>query len=245
MLNLITPNWPAPDNISAFTTTRLDGYSQPPYDSFNLAMHVGDDTATVARNRMLLKEQLQLANEPKWLNQIHGIQVIQADTAQINATADASFTRQPQIACAILTGDCLPLLICDRAGSIVAAVHAGWKGLAAGIIEATLTALSVPTKDLLVWLGPAIGPEAFEVGEEVYQQFIAFDPQALFAFKRNANNRWLADLYTLAKQRLNAQGVTQIFGGNLCTYTDEQRFYSYRKKNPTGRMASLIWLNNP
>lgn len=243
MLNLITPDWPAPKNIKAFTTTRIGGYSQAPYDSFNLAIDIGDDhPENIIRNRALLKEHLRLPGEPVWIKQIHGINVIQADSPATDFIADASFTYQPNVVCAITTADCLPLLVTDQTGSCVAAIHAGWHGLAAGVIEATLKKLDVPRNQLLIWLGPAIGPEAFEVGEEVYQQFVDHDMQAKQAFKRNSNGRWLANIYLLAKQRFLAQGVTQIFGGEFCTYTDKKHFYSYRRDQQTGRMASLIWL---
>ncbi len=242
MLNLITPDWPAPANIKAFTTTRAGGYSQAPFDSFNLAKGIGEDEAIVARNRLLLKEQLQLPSEPRWLQQVHGIQAIQADLHSMNTPADASFTRKINTVCVVTTADCLPLLVCDRAGTCVAAIHAGWKGLSAGVIEATLKALAVSSDQLLVWLSPAIGPQVFEVGDEVYQQFVAHDAQASLAFKRKQNNRWLADIYLLAQQRLNTYGVTQISGGDFCTYSNPEQFYSYRRNNITGRMASLIWL---
>lgn len=242
MLNLITPDWPAPKNVKAFTTTRLGGVSQAPYDSFNLAIDISNDPENIIRNRALLKECLHLPAEPVWIKQVHGTQVIQADSPPTDRTADASFTHQSNIVCAITTADCLPLLVTNRSGSCAAAIHAGWRGLAAGVIEVTLKKLALSSNDLLIWLGPAIGPAAFEVGDEVYQQFIAHDSQAKQAFKRNENDRWLANIYLLAKQRLTEHGVTNIFGGDFCTYTDKNRFYSYRRDKQTGRMASLIWL---
>ena len=191
-----------------------------------------------------MAEQLQLPAEPIWLNQVHGIEAVQADTAQRSVTADAAYTRQPNTVCTILTADCLPLLICDKNATCVAAIHAGWKGLAAGVIEATLKNIGIPGENLLVWLGPAIGPNVFEVGDEVRKQFIAHDPAAKQAFKINENNRWLADIYLLAKQRLAHYHVNEIYGGDFCTYSDKEFFFSYRRDHQTGRMASLIWINN-
>jgi len=241
MLELITPIWPAPPQVKAYSTTRYGGYSKPPYDGLNLADHVGDEA--VAANRALLVQSLNLPSEPVWLKQVHGIHTVTASPAHTNCAADASIATQAEQVCVVLTADCLPVLFCDRAGSCVAAVHAGWRGLAGGILEATLQRLNVPAQDILVWLGPAIGPQAFEVGEEVRAAFMDFLPQAADAFIRSRNDHWLADLYLLARQRLGHQGVTAVFGGYFCTYMDIERFYSYRRDKVTGRMASLIWLN--
>jgi YfiH family protein len=240
MLKLITPIWPAPAQVRAYSTTRHGGYSKPPYHGLNLADHVGDEA--VAANRALLVQSLKLPSEPVWLKQVHGIHTVTATLEHKNGAADASIARQPGQVCVILTADCLPVLFCDRGGNCVAAVHAGWRGLAGGILEATLQRLNVPAQDILVWLGPAIGPQAFEVGEEVRAAFMDFLPQAGDAFIPTRDGHWLADLYLLARQRLAHQGVTAVFGGDFCTYTDIERFYSYRRDKVTGRMASLIWL---
>ena len=238
MLNLITPNWPAPSKVKAFTTTRQGGYSQAPYDSLNLGDHVDDDPKAVAANRAKLRKLLP--TEPVWLKQVHSTKIVTANTS---CTADAAMTTELNKVCVILTADCLPVLFCDRAGTSVAAVHAGWRGLAGGILEATLQRFNQKPENLLVWLGPAIGPQAFEVGAEVRQAFTDYLPQAIEAFKPSRTGHWLADLYLLARQRLAHHGVTQVFGGEFCTYSDAQRFYSYRRDKITGRMASLIWLS--
>ncbi|BAP55764.1 multi-copper polyphenol oxidoreductase, laccase [Thioploca ingrica] len=243
MLDVITPNWPAPPQVKAYITTRHGGVSHPPYDSFNLAEHVGDDAQAVANNRAILVQTLKLPTEPIWLNQVHGTQAIAAQPAQLNGIADATYTNQAGQICVVLTADCLPVLFCDRYGTTVAAAHAGWRGLAAGILEATLQHFQVPAQDILVWLGPAIGPRVFEVGDEVRTAFIQVLPSAQSAFTPSRPGHWLANLYQLAQQRLSQQGVTHIYGGDFCTYTDQERFYSYRRDKVTGRMASLIWLH--
>lgn len=242
MIEVIKPNWPAPAMIKAYTTTRIGGVSQNNFISFNLASHVEDDIDAVNSNRALLGKQLGLPNEPLWLTQVHGIEAVQAELYQNTVIADASYTQESNTVCAVLTADCLPVLICDRAGTCVAAIHAGWKGLAAGIIEATLKKLSVTTKDLLAWLGPAIGPNAFEVGEDVFNLFITHEQQAEQAFKSIDKHTWLANIYLLAKQRLMQLGVNSIYGGEFCTYTQAEKFFSYRRDHQTGRMASLIWI---
>lgn len=242
MLKVITPTWPAPPQVKAYTTTRYGGVSLPPYDSFNLAEHVGDDAPAVASNRAILATALNLPTEPIWLNQVHGTQATVAQPTQLNCTADAAYTDQVGPICVVLTADCLPVLFCDCYGTAIAAAHAGWRGLADGILEATLQHFQVPIQDILVWLGPAIGPQVFEVGEEVRTAFTNRLPAAAAAFTPSRQGRWLANLYQLAQQRLSQQGVTHIYGGDFCTYTDHQRFYSYRRDQVTGRMASLIWL---
>ncbi len=244
MLDVITPHWPAPPQVKAYTTTRHGGVSYPPYDSFNLAEHVGDDAQAVATNRTILAETLKLPTEPIWLTQVHSTQAIAAQSTYLNGTADATYTHQTGQICVVLTADCLPVLLCDRQGTTVAAVHAGWRGLAAGILETILQYFQVPAQDILVWLGPAIGPQAFEVGDEVRTAFIQALPLAQAAFTPSRQGHWLANLYQLAQQRLNQQGVTHIYGGDFCTYTDPARFYSYRRDKITGRMASLIWLQD-
>lgn len=244
-LAFIQPNWPAPKNICAIQTTRQGGFSQAPYDSFNLAMHVGDDAMTVAKNRQLLNPHLP--TEPVWVNQVHGITVLDAAKSSCLENADASFSRQKNVVCVTMTADCLPLLLCDNKGTVVAAAHAGWRGLCDGVIEATIKKMAVPPADILVWLGPAIGPESFEVGEDVRQAFLAHDTQAEKAFKKLNAEKWLCDLYALAKQRLNAIGIQQVYGAsineNFCTFQQQDQFFSFRRDKTTGRMASLIWLS--
>lgn len=247
MLNFIQPNWPASQNIKAYTTTREGGFSQGAFASFNLAAHVGDDLQAVAKNRVLLREQLKLPGEPVWLDQVHGIEVIaaeQVDLEQLPVTADASFTTQAKVVCVTQTADCLPLLLCDRAGTCVAAVHAGWKGLALGVIEATIKKLPVKSSELLAWMGPAIGPTAFKVGKDVFDEFVLRDSKAEQAFKVIGDNHWLGNMYKLAKQRLANCGVVAVYGGDFCTYTDAKQFYSYRRDQQTGRMSTLIWMDN-
>ena len=242
-LDFIIPNWPVPANVVALQTTRLGGVSGAPYASLNLGAHVNDDPIAVAKNRQLLSPYLP--NEPVWVNQVHGIEVIDAAQSACLQNADASFTTKPNVVCVTMTADCLPVLLCDKAGTVVAAVHAGWRGLCDGVIEAAVNKLPVEHSEILAWLGPAIGPNAFEVGSEVRAQFIAKDAQATSAFQTNGN-KWLGDIYQIARQRLNYLGVTQIYGGSVnedfCTYTDATRFYSFRRDDVTRRMASLIWL---
>lgn len=236
----LVPEWPASANVRACVTTRRGGISVLPFDSFNLGDHVDDDPAAVAWNRQHLQDALGC--DPAWLAQVHSSVAVRA-TPGICVTADASWSDTPGVACSVLTADCLPVLFCDRAGTRVAAAHAGWRGLVGGILEATLEALAVPSSGVLAWLGPAIGPAAFEVGAEVREAFLAQHPATAAAFvpSRNAG-RYMADLYQLARIRLAAVGVSAVFGGGLCTFND-QRFYSYRRASRTGRFATLIWLD--
>jgi polyphenol oxidase len=236
------PDWPAPPWVRACTTTRLGGVSTGAYAGLNLADHVGDDPRRVAENRALVRRALSLPDEPRWLGQVHGCDVVPAADADPGCPADASVTQETDVVCAVLTADCLPLLICDRRGRKAAAVHAGWRGLAAGVIERTLEALGEAPTDLLVWLGPAIGPDAFEVGPEVRATFLEADPAAAAAFRRGSADRWLGDLGALARTRLARAGVMRVYGGGVCTFSEPGRFYSYRRDGVTGRMASLIWL---
>ena len=239
MSDWLTPDWPAPARVKACVTTRAGGVSLAPFDSLNLGDHVGDDPTAVAENRRRLTDRFVIT--PAWLQQVHGIAVVEADPAQV-ATADASWTATPGIACTAMTADCLPVLFCNRAGTRVAAAHAGWRGLANGVLEATLDSLAVPTDEILAWLGPAIGPQAFEVGPEVREAFIAQLPEAVKAFAASPNaGKFLADIYQLARLRLAVRGVTAVYGGGLCTVTDP-RFFSYRRNPRTGRFASLIWI---
>ncbi len=241
MVERIVPGWPAPPNVQALCTTRSGGCSEGSYAGLNLAAHVGDSPVAVAANRQQLRRLLPAM--PLWLNQVHGARCVAADAAWNGVRADASVAHTAGVVCAILTADCLPLLLCDDQGTAVAAVHAGWRGLAAGVIEAAVLAMHVPGKHLLAWLGPAIGPEAYEVGSDVREAFLADDQNAASAF-RPRGEKWLCDLYALARRRLAAVGVEQVFGGGLCTFTDAARFYSFRRDGAAGRMASVIWLTH-
>ena len=238
--HLIIPNWPAPPNIRALQTTRIGGFSRAPYDSLNLGSHVADAPLDVARNRMLLNTLMP--SEPVWLEQVHGIVVANADSASCLPQADACIATHRSAVCVVMTADCLPILLCDQQGTVVGAVHAGWKGLAAGVIEATVQAMNVPAQNLMTWLGPAISQDAFEVGAEVRNIFIEAHSHAAGAFVAGQNGKWLADIYALARLRLNALGITQIHGGDYCTYKDAERFFSYRRDGVTGRMGTFIWL---
>ena len=242
-IDWLTPDWPVANNVRAGTTLRCKGESTGAYASLNLATHVGDSQQTVLKNR----QRLSLPYEPVWLEQTHSKIVIDVADYQSGhqgqkPVADASFSTKQHQPCVVMTADCLPLLVTDRQATCVAAVHAGWKGLADGIIENAINALPVENSDLLVWLGPAIGPQAYEVGDDVLQAFVGYDPQAQDAFRKSDEEHWLMDIYQLARQRLAQLGVEQVYGGEYCTYSDEQRFYSYRRDNITGRMASIIWL---
>lgn len=243
---LIRPKWPVPRRVRAFVTTRAlpsgNEGSKAPYQFFNLADHVGDDPAQVQRNRALLRQHIQLAVEPCWLKQVHGNTVIEASAATAPVEADASWTANSQAVCAVLTADCLPLLLCDREGAAVAAVHAGWRGLHNGIITKAVKALPVPAERLLAWMGPAIGRRAYEVDKTVYEQFIELNSAYAAAFTPSDPGHWYFDLYRVARMQLEACGVEEIYGGDRCTYTETSLFYSHRREGTTGRMASLIWL---
>lgn len=241
-IECLVPDWPAPGGVHAASTTRDGGVSRGAWASLNLAAHVDDDAAHVLRNRALLRAALHLPGEPHWLTQVHGTRVLTLDGDAGDTEADAAFTTSRGVVCAVMTADCLPVLFADTDGRAVAAAHAGWRGLVAGVLEATVARFAEPAR-VLAWLGPAIGPQAFEVGAEVRDAFVAHDPQAAAAFRPNAAGRWLADIYTLARQRLASAGVRQVFGGGLCTYSDGERFFSYRRERVTGRMASLIWMD--
>lgn len=246
----IQPNWPAPPNVKAVVTTRHapDEKKQKlltsPYDGFNLASHVGDQPKNVQANRHLLEKTLGLSGSPCWLDQRHSCRVIDVhDYPQGTLPqADASFSNRPGPACVVQTADCLPVLFCDKQGTSVAAAHAGWKGMADGILEATVDRLKLKPGNLLVWLGPAIGPDAYEIDRPVYEAFIKRDPKAEQAFGPSRPGHWYMNLYTLARQKLIACGIDIIYGGGFCTYTHPELFYSYRRNPVTGRMASLIWL---
>lgn len=236
----IIPDWPAPPNVKALQTTRKGGVSAAPYDTFNLGLHVGDDPGRVNRNRQALAPLMP--SEPVWLEQVHGTMVANADLAGCLVQADACIARQRGSVCVVMTADCLPVLLCNTQGSVVGAAHAGWKGLAAGVIEATVRAMNVTPQNLMVWLGPAISQGAFEVGDEVRAAFVAAHPQAVSAFVAGPSGKWFADIYALARIRLNAMGITQIYGGDHCTYSESDKFYSYRRDGITGRMGTFIWL---
>lgn len=247
----IFPDWPAPARVKALFTTRNGGVSGPPYASLNLGNHVGDDPLRVEQNRALLRSLLP--ENPSWLKQVHGTAVIDAGTRSCEAGSceaeegDAAFTRERAKVCAVLVADCLPILLCDREGTIVGLMHAGWRGLAAGIIQRTISTIDHRGSPLMAWLGPAIGPDRFEVGEEVRNIFIRRDRKSAGAFVRapgdgNAHDKWLANIFLLAQQQLVDAGVTEIHGGGICTYSDPARFFSYRRDGTTGRMAGLIWL---
>jgi len=238
-LTFITPDWPAPANVKALQTTRNGGVSTGVYASLNLGDHVKDHPQHVAANRQLLSAYMP--SEPVWLNQVHGVRVIDAALSSCLESADASFASRQQVVCVTMTADCLPVLLCDQAGTVVAAIHAGWRSLCDGVIEATVNAMPVQADQLMAWLGPAIGPDAFEVGAEVRAQFMAQDAQAELAFKARGD-KWLGDLYTIARQRLHILGVTQIYGGGRCTFNEPETFFSFRRDGDTGRMGSFIWL---
>jgi purine-nucleoside/S-methyl-5'-thioadenosine phosphorylase / adenosine deaminase len=238
----IVPAWPAPAAVRAVTTTRHGGVSVPPWDSMNPADHVGDQPGAVAENRARLSRALQLPAAPVWLQQVHGVGVVNAAQVHGVPAADAAWTAQAGVVCAVMTADCLPVLLCDRAGQCVAAAHAGWRGLAAGVLEQTVQALPARPEALLAWLGPAIGPAAYVVGAEVRDAFLASDADAADAFTVAEQGGWHADLYRLARLRLSRLGVSAVFGGDWCSFTAPERFYSYRREGVTGRMASLIWL---
>ncbi|QIB66355.1 peptidoglycan editing factor PgeF [Kineobactrum salinum] len=245
---LLEPDWPAPARVRAFTTTREGGVSSGPYQSFNLGDHVGDDRAAVAANRTRLQALLPPGSGVQWLRQCHGNEVVAAGADRQAPSADACWTGRSQLACAVLTADCLPVLFCDRAATVVAAAHAGWRGLLAGVLERTVEALPVAPGELLAWLGPAIGPARFEVGAEVREAFCAGSglgsDELAACFQASARrDHYLADLYGLARLRLCCAGVERVFGGGFCTFADAARFYSYRRDGQTGRMASLIHLN--
>ena len=258
---IIEPEWPAPKGVRSAFTLRTGGVSVSPYDSLNVGAHVGDVAAAVEENRRRMREQLGLPAEPVWLRQVHGVEVANLDVVadplapvgHLNAgaeaalplalgfvRADAAVTRVAGRVCVIQVADCMPVLFAARDGSAVGAAHAGWRGLAGGVLEETVRCLPVPAVQLIAWLGPTIGQDHFEVGDEVRAAFMSHDPDAAFSFEANARGRWQCDLYALARRRLVALGVRDIFGGGWCTYTDAERFFSYRRDGQCGRMAALV-----
>ncbi|MFP9228249.1 purine nucleoside phosphorylase YfiH [Pectobacterium cacticida] len=239
---LIYPDWPLPDRVKSCSTTRRGGHSMEPYDSLNLGNHVGDEPARVTANRQALIEMAGLPAMPHWLEQVHGTDVIRlGDEPSASVRGDAVYTDIKGQVCAVMTADCLPVLFCALNGCEVAAAHAGWRGLHAGVLEETLACFRAQPAQIMAWLGPAIGPDAFEVGTDVREAFIQHDLAATSAF-RPAGNKFFADIYQLASLRLRAAGVTKIFGGGACTVSESHKFFSYRRDSITGRMASLIWL---
>ncbi len=248
MTSCIVPGWAAmPATVGALSTTRRGGVSAAPYDDgargggLNLGLHVGDDAGSVMRNRAML--QAQLPGAPVWLNQVHGADVVDAGTVKGMPDADASIATRPGVVCAIMTADCLPVLFADREGTVVGAAHAGWRGLAQGVLQNTVARMrEAGATDITAWLGPAIGPQAFEVGAEVRAAFADLDPAAAAAFAMKPDGKYLADIYRLARLALAGCGVQQIDGGDFCTVSDESRFYSYRRDRVSGRMASLVWI---
>jgi len=256
-LQFITPEWPAPPGVRSAFTERTGGVSAPPYDSLNLGAGIGDSPEAIAENRDRVREALGLPAEPTWLQQMHGVEVVDLGSATAapgagsqGATAlgikppmgDASVARGPGQVCAIRVADCMPVLFAARDGSAVAAAHAGWRGLAGGVLEATVRRLGLPAPQLIAWMGPAIGPAHFEVGDEVRAAFTATDPDTATAFVANSRGRWQCDLYALARRRLEVIGVSGIYGGGWCTFAEANRFFSYRRSGQCGRMAALIWI---
>jgi polyphenol oxidase len=241
-LEVLTPDWPAPPRVRAAFTLRGGGVSAPPYDSLNLGAQVGDAAGCVAENRRRVREQLSLPAEPAWVEQVHGTQVAELTGREPGAPADAVITRRPGTVCAVQVADCLPVLFAARDAPAVGVAHAGWRGLAAGVLEATVARLEAPPAGLIAWLGPAISAPHFEVGSEVRAAFLDRDPGAAGAFAANARGRWQCDLAALARRRLAALGVSAVSGGAWCTYADRERFFSFRRDGRCGRMAALIWL---
>ena len=245
-VDCIYPDWPVPETVKAFTTSRKNGFSSAPYASLNLPQHVEDDSAIVERNRDHLIEYFHLPSAPVWLQQTHSNIVIVADDFQhalVPPEADASWTSSPNVVCAVLTADCLPVFFTNKQGDRIAVTHAGWRGVLNGIITESFLTTGIAAEDCLVWLGPAIGAEHFEVGIDVYEAFVRKNSKNATAFKQTDDQHWLCDIYQLAKIELQQLGIHSIYGGGLCTYADEENFYSFRRDGAkTGRMASLIWL---
>jgi YfiH family protein len=239
----IVPEWPAAPHVKAVITTRAGGVSAGPYESFNVGFSTGDAPEAVEANRARLRAMLPQA--PRWLQQVHGTRVVKADDVEARPEADASVTRSFGTVCAIQVADCLPVLFTDRAGTFVAAAHAGWRGLAGGVIENTVAAMGVDPREVLAYIGPGIGALHFEVGDDVREAYVSRDPGAARAFARKSPEKWLADLPLLARLALGRCGVTAMYGADLCTYSNPRRFFSYRRDRDTGRMAALIWREEP
>lgn len=242
----LVPDWPAPANIHAATTLRTGGVSKEPYLSLNPATHVNDLKECVLQNRKIISDMLSLPAEPAWLDQIHSNHIVKAEKTATPPKADASYSSESGVVCTVMTADCLPLLICSKDGMKIAAIHAGWRGLLSGVISNSISELTcapplAKPADLLVWLGPAIGPKCFEIGIEVREAFVEKSKLYKNAFKEQNNGKYLADIYQLARIELSTLGISNIYGGSYCTMTEEDRFFSYRRDNQTGRMATLIW----
>lgn len=243
----LIPDWPAPPTVRSLSTLRPGGSSRHPFSSLNLGGHVGDAAIAVTKNRRSLREAAGLPAEPSWLTQVHGTRVVDLDRLPVELpspqeSADAAITGRRGRVCAILTADCLPVLLAADSGDRVGAAHAGWRGLAAGVIESAVQALAVPPRELMVWLGPAIGPKYFEIGPEVRAVFLQEDPGAEGAFVRTQGDRFTADLNFLARRRLSRLGIERVYGGGECTYSQNDKYFSHRRDGTTGRQASLIWL---
>ncbi|MDN3515991.1 peptidoglycan editing factor PgeF [Aquisalimonas lutea] len=238
----IEPDWPAPARVQSVSTTRRCGVSAPPYASLNLGRHTRDNPLAVARNQQCLRRAAGLPGRVFWLRQVHGTRVVAAHDSDPEPEADAVWTDRPGLPCGVLTADCLPVLLCDRAGTRVAVAHAGWRGLAGGVLEATVAALDVAPAELVAWMGPAIGPGHFEVGDEVRSAFLDADDGAETAFRASRPGHWYADLYQLGRRRLGRLGVADVSGGGFCTHAEADRFFSYRRDGETGRMGTVIWL---
>ena len=242
-LELVVPQWPAPSRVRACCTTRSGGISRPPFDHLNLSFGVGDDPAAVAANRARLAARLSLPAEPLWMRQVHGTRVLEAGMAEPDPVGDACIARSPGTPCVVSSADCLSVLLCAGSGTLVAAAHAGWRGLAAGVVENTVAQMKAPPSEIIAWLGPAIGPSAYEVGSEVRDAFVRQNRGDAIAFTPSPPDRWYADLADLARARLRRCGVAAVYGGNLCTHSDSRRFYSFRRDGSTGRCAALIWID--
>lgn len=242
MTKLIVPQWPLPPGVRACSSTRIGGVSQAPYDSLNLGAHCGDNQADVDENRARVYQAAGFPQQPVWLEQVHGHDILKL-TGELPASkrADAAWTNQRRTVCAVMTADCLPVLFCNKAGTEVAAAHAGWRGLCDGVLEETVASFSDAPENIIAWMGPAIGPTAFEVGAEVREAFMARDAQAVSAFVPKGE-KYMANLFELARQRLGNVGVTQLYGGDRCTYSEPDEFFSWRRDRTTGRLASFIWL---
>lgn len=241
---MLTVDWHAPKNVHATCSLRSGGVSQAPYAALNLGEHVGDAAEHVVSNRRIFTELAGAPQEPRWLEQVHGTAVVNLDTCSLaRPRADAAISRTAGTVCAVQVADCLPVLFATRDGTAVAAAHAGWRGLLHGVLEQTVAALAAAPENILAWLGPAISAKHFEVGDEVRELFLSHNRTAEVCFTRNTRNRWQCDLSQLARQRLTACGITQISGGQWCTYSDAMRFYSYRRDGQTGRMAAAVWLS--
>ena len=243
-MKLIKPEWTVPRHIQAFTTTRNGGTSEPPYHSLNLGDHVADNPENVATNRQLVTMQAHLPESPRWLRQVHGTRVINSKDWSLNYEADAIISQQQNHVCTVLTADCLPVLLTDKAGTEIAAIHAGWRGLAGGIIENTVQQMKASSSSLAAWLGPAIGPQQFEVGIDVYNAFVGHDSMASQAFQAVDEEHFLADIYLLARLRLADLGIDSVYGGHWCTVSQAGDFFSYRRDGETGRMATMIWIDD-